>query len=134
MSKSVQKPLVETFKRLQNRYRLTVLNDDTFEEVITFKLTRLSVYVAMSSIFVFLVSCTIALIVLTPIKYYIPGFNSGKSKAELQVLKLRTDSLENEIRYKDKYLLSIKTALEGNTQALKDTQALVIPNIPLSNE
>ena len=43
-----------TLKRLQNRYRLVVMNDDTYEEVVTFKLSRLSVYVFLSTIFVLL--------------------------------------------------------------------------------
>ena len=41
-----------TLKRLQNRYRLVVMNDDTYEEVVTFKLSRLSVYIVLSTIFV----------------------------------------------------------------------------------
>ncbi len=41
-----------TLKRLQNRYRLVIMNDDTYEEVITFRLSRWSVYVGLSSIFV----------------------------------------------------------------------------------
>ena len=41
-----------TLKRLRNRYRLVVMNDDTYEEVVTFKLSRLSVYIMLSTIFV----------------------------------------------------------------------------------
>ena len=43
-----------TLRRLRNRYRLVVMNDDTYEEVVTFKLSRLSVYIVLSSIFVIL--------------------------------------------------------------------------------
>jgi hypothetical protein len=63
-----------TLKRLRNRYRLVVMNDDTYEEVVTFKLSRLSVYVGLSTIFVLLVGLTVALIVFTPLKYYITGY------------------------------------------------------------
>jgi glucosamine 6-phosphate synthetase-like amidotransferase/phosphosugar isomerase protein len=63
-------------KRLQNHYRLVVMNDDTYEEVVTFKLSRLSVYIGMSTLFVVLVSCTVALLAFTPLKYYIPGYGS----------------------------------------------------------
>ena len=63
-----------SLKRLQNRYRLVVLNEDTFDEVVTFKLTRLSVYIALSTLFVILVGLTVALIVFTPLKLYIPGY------------------------------------------------------------
>ena len=55
-----------TLKRLRNRYRLVVMNDDTYEEVVTFKLSRLSVYIMLSTIFVVLVGLTVALIVFTP--------------------------------------------------------------------
>ena len=64
-----------TLKRLRNRYRLVVMNDDTYEEVVTFKLSRLSVYIGLSTIFVVLIGLTVALIVFTPLKYYIPGYD-----------------------------------------------------------
>jgi len=110
-----------SFKRLQNRYRMVVMNDDTFEEVITFRLSRLSVYITMSVIFIFLVGLTVALLVFTPLKYYIPGYGNMDSKTELQLLKIRTDSLEQNIHYKEQYLIDIKKALEGNTPIKRDT-------------
>src|SRR5215831_9238300 len=100
-----------TLKHLQNRYRLVVMNDDTYEEVITFRLSRLSVYVALSSIFVLLISLTVALLVFTPLKYYIPGYGNNTDRAQLQALKMRTDSLEQAIIYKDEYLNNIKKVL-----------------------
>ena len=62
-----------TLQRLRNRYRLVIMNDDTYEEVVTFRLSRMSVYIALSTIFVLLVGLTAALIVFTPLKYYIPA-------------------------------------------------------------
>jgi hypothetical protein len=44
-----------TLKKLRNSYRLVVMNDDTYEEVVTFRLTRLSVYIGLSTAFVVLV-------------------------------------------------------------------------------
>ena len=110
-----------TFKRLRNKYRLIILNDDTYEEIIQFKLSRLSVYIGLSSISVLLVGLTIALISFTPLKYYIPGYGTRQSKADLQMLKIRTDSLEQAIKYKDIYLENIKAVLSGNTPQLRDT-------------
>lgn len=118
-----------TIKRLQNHYRLVVMNDDTYEEVVTFKLSRLSVYIGMCTLFVVLVSCTVALLAFTPLKYYIPGYGSRHAKTELQILKYRTDSLQQAIVYKDRYLNSIKKVLQGNTAALLDTTALQIEPI-----
>ena len=124
----------QTIKRLNNRYRLVIMNDDTYEEVITFKLSRLSVYVLFSSIFVILVSLTIALIVFTPLKFYIPGYGSKQSRADIQLLKMRTDSLENAMKDKDLYLDNVKKILNGTTPATLDTAALPIPKQDDSND
>jgi hypothetical protein len=123
-----------TLKRLQNRYRLVVMNDDTYEEMVTFKLSRLSVYIALSTIFVLLISFTIALIVFTPLKYYIPGYGSRQSKTELQLLKIRTDSLEQSIKYKDQYMNNIKKILSGDTPDKLDTTTYTIPSAEATKE
>ncbi len=124
-----------TLKRLRNRYRLVVMNDDTYEEVVTFKLSRLSVYIALCTVFVLLVGLTVALLVFTPLKYYIPGNGGGrKNKSELETLKIRTDSLEQAVRYKDQYLDNIKKVLEGGTPEIRDTTTLKIPKTETSND
>ena len=124
-----------TFKRLRNRYRLVVMNDDTYEEVVTFKLSRLSVYIGLCTIFVLLVGLTIMLFILTPLKYYIPGGGASRqNKTELQALKIRTDSLEQTIKYKDQYLNSIKQVLTGGAAMQKDTTMLKVPKTDISND
>jgi hypothetical protein len=124
----------DTLRRLRNSYRLVIMNDDTYEEVVTFKLTRLSVYIGLSVSFVLLVGLTIALIAFTPIKFYIPGYGTRESRTALQVLKIRTDSLEQSLRYKDQYLESLKKVLNGTTPTLRDTALLETPKTAISNE
>jgi hypothetical protein len=116
-----------TLKRLQNRYRLVVMNDDTYEEVVTFKLSRLSVYVTLSTIFVLLTGLTVALIVFTPLRLYIPGYGDINATRELRELKMRTDSLEQAVKFKDQYLDNIKNVLQGDVTVKRDTTALDIP-------
>ncbi len=124
-----------TLKRLRNRYRLVVMNDDTYEEVVTFKLSRLSVYIMLSTIFVLLVGLTVALIVFTPLKYYIPGANTDyKSASELRQLKYRVDGLEKQNAYNVQYIDGIKKALGTNSQANLDTIKLDVPKTELSND
>ena len=115
-----------TIKRLRNKYRLVVMNDDTFEEIVTFKLTRISVYVALSTTFILLVGLTTVLLVLTPLKYYIPGYGNKQTLTQLQLLKYRTDSLEQAITFKDKYLEGITTAISGGQTLELDTTSLNI--------
>ena len=123
-----------TLKRLQNRYRLVVMNDDTYEEVVTFKLSRLSVYVTLSTIFVLLTGLTVALIVFTPLRLYIPGYGDINATRELRELKMRTDSLEQAVKFKDQYLDNIKNVLQGDVTVKPDTTALNIPKSELIQE
>ena len=123
-----------TLKRLRNSYRLVVMNDDTYEEVVTFRLTRLSVYIGLSTVFVLLVGLTIALIAFSPIKYYIPGYGTRESRSALQVLKIRTDSLEQAIQYKEQYLEAVKKVLSGNSPSQLDTSPVTLPKAENSND
>ena len=123
-----------TLKRLRNRYRLVVMNDDTYEEVVTFKLSRLSVYIVLSTIFVVLTGLTVALIVFTPLRMYIPGYGDMNVTRELRDLKIKTDSLEQAMQHKDQYLLNLKNVLQGNTSLKIDTTALVIPKTENSDD
>ena len=123
-----------TFKRLRNRYRLVVMNDDTYEEVVTFKLSRLSVYVLLSTIFVLLVGLTVALIVFTPLRYYIPGYDDLKIGRDYRQLKYRTDSLEQQVGYQARYIDGLKKVLKGDVSATLDTTRLAMPKDEYSND
>lgn len=119
-----------TLKRLQNRYRLVVMNEDTYEEVVKFKLSRLSVYVFLSTVFVVLVGMIIALLVFTPLKYYLPGSGYGNAKQirEYKILKIRTDSMEQALQYKQKYFDDLQKVLKGDLPRL-DTNQLKLPKV-----
>lgn len=123
-----------TFKSSSNSYRLVIMNDDTYEEMLTVRLTRLSAYIGLSTIFVLLVGLTIALIAFSPLKYYIPGYGTKESRTALQLLKIRTDSLEQAIRYKEQYIDGVKKMLSGNTSTALDTVAIELPKDEPSND
>ncbi len=119
-----------TLKRLRNRYRLVVMNEDTYEEVVKFRLSRLSVYIVLSSTFVLLTVLTVALIVFTPIKYYLPGVGYGDARQvrDFRKLKIRTDSIENELKFRQQYFDHLKKVLDGKVTEL-DTNKLELPKV-----
>jgi hypothetical protein len=80
------------------------------------------------------VGLTVALIVLTPLKYYIPGYGTRQSKSELQILKMRTDSLQQAIQYKEQYLDNIRKVLNGNAPQLRDTSLIKVPKPDISSD
>lgn len=116
--------------QIGNRYRLVIMNDNTYEEVTSFKLSRMSVYVALSTLFVMLVTITVATVVFTPLRYYIPGYGDLKQRREFIRLKMRTDSLETAIDARDKYLDNIKKVINGDFSTSKlDTTTIQAPKV-----
>jgi len=122
-----------SLKRLRNRYRLVVINEDTYDEVVTFKLTRLSVYIALSTLFVILVGLTVALIVFTPLKLYIPGYGEAQKAKEYEVLKMKADSIEQNLIKKQEYINNIEKVLKGNIVP-PDTTKFKLKNIEKSSD
>jgi hypothetical protein len=112
-----------TLQRIRTRYRLVVLNEDTFEEIVTLKLNRWSVYVGLSFMFVVIVGLTIALIGFTPLKYYIPGYGKAGTTQEYETLKVKADSIEKALILKQQYVNEIENVLKG-TIAPRDTTLL----------
>ena len=123
-----------TLTRLRNRYRLVILNDDTYEEVVTFRLSRLSVYIALSTVFVLLTGLTVALIVFTPLRYYVPGYGNANLGREYRQLKYVTDSLEKQVSWQAQYIDGIRKTLAGNTDVKMDTTNLQVPKEDESND
>jgi hypothetical protein len=116
--------------QIGNRYRLVIMNDNTYEEVTSFKLSRMSVYVALSTLFVMLVTITVATVVFTPLRYYIPGYGDLKQRREFIRLKMRTDSLETAINARDQYLQNIKKVIDGDfTTGKLDTTTIQMPKV-----
>jgi len=106
-------------KKLLHKYRLVILNEDTFEERFAIKLTRLNVFVLTSISAIFLVFFTILFIAFTPLKEYIPGYSSASLKKRASLLNYKTDSLVNELEINKRYFASIRKVLTGEVQTLE---------------
>ncbi|MCB0398931.1 MAG: M23 family metallopeptidase [Winogradskyella sp.] len=105
-------------KKLLHKYRLVILNEDTFEERFAIKLTRLNVFVLTSFSAILLVFLTILLIAFTPLREYIPGYSSAKLKKEASMLNYKTDSLVQELELNKRYYASIRKVLTGDVTAV----------------
>ena len=105
------------------------MNDDTYEEVTSFKLSRMSVYIALSTLFLLLVTITVATVVFTPLRYYIPGYGDLKQRKEFIKLKMRTDSLESAVNARDQYLNGLKQVISGEFSGKLDTTLLKVPKV-----
>ena len=103
-------------KKLLHKYRLVILNEDTFEERLSFKLTRLNVFVTLTLSAIFLVAATTVIIAFTPLREYIPGYSSPELKNRAVELAYKSDSLQNVLKLNSQYLNSIKEVLTGKAE------------------
>jgi len=106
-------------KRLFTKNRLVILNEDSFEEIFSLKLTLMNVFVVATVGAVFLILITTYIIAFTPLREYIPGYASTKLKQEATQLALKSDSLAFSIKKNEAYLNSIKKVLTGDLEFAK---------------
>ncbi|MFD2825106.1 M23 family metallopeptidase [Leeuwenhoekiella polynyae] len=117
-------------KRLLHKYRLLILNEDTFEERVSFKLTRLNVFIVVGFSIIILIALTTILIAYTPLREYIPGYSSVKLKRQATELMFETDSLKRQLDINEQYYASIKKVLTGDVDEVdfnKDSILLIEP-------
>jgi hypothetical protein len=58
---------------------------------------------------------------------YIPGYGDINATKELRELKVKTDSLEQAVKYKEQYLDNIRNVLQGNAPLTLDTTKIEVP-------
>ena len=113
-------------KKLLNKYRLVVLNEDTFEERFAIKLTRLNVFVIVMLTSIVLIAGTTYLIAFTSLREFIPGYSSAKLKKQAIELNYKTDSLQQVIALNEKYYASIKRVLTGDVTTVQFNRDSII--------
>ena len=100
-------------QKLTDKYRLVVLNENTFEERFSLKLSRLNVFVLGGFFSILLIAATIFLIAFTHLKEYIPGYSSSSLKREAASLTFEADSLKIRLAVLENYTKALKPVLTG---------------------
>jgi len=102
------------YYRLRDKYRLVIMNDITFEERLSLRLTRLNVFIVIGSTTILLIVLTTLLIAFTPLREYIPGYTDIELYQRVYDLQNKSDSLEIVFAQKDLYFKNLKNIIEGN--------------------
>ncbi|MFM2265505.1 MAG: hypothetical protein RLZ77_925 [Bacteroidota bacterium] len=103
-------------EKLFAKNRLVIVNEDTFAELFSLRLTLMNVFVVASSAAILIVTCTTFLIAFTPLREFIPGYASTKLKKDATQLALKSDSLTVALQKNEAYIASIKQILTGNLE------------------
>ncbi len=102
--------------RLRRTYRLVILNDQTFEERWSYRLTGINVLAAISSIALLLIFIGIMLISFTPLKRLLPEYPDAEFHEQMINNALRLDSIEMELAVRDQYIRNLQHILTGDSR------------------
>ncbi len=101
------------FQKLRHKYRLSIYRDETYEEVLNLKLSRMNV-LAWGGLTVFLfLAIVISIIVYTPVREFIPGYPDENTIRYSLANKQRLDSLDIELGRRDLYIENINRIVSG---------------------
>ncbi|MDQ6528590.1 peptidase [Flavobacterium sp. LHD-85] len=106
-------------KKLFIKNRLVILNEDTFEEIFSFRLTLMNVFVTFTLGGIFLILVTTFIIAFTPLREFIPGYSSTELKRNATRLAIKSDSLETALRQNEIYIKGIQKVLKGELEYSK---------------
>ncbi len=101
------------FRKLRDKYRLVIVNEKTFEERFSMRLSRLNIFSVTTLLFLLVVSLTVLLITFTPVKEYIPGFGNSDYRIQSEMNELRVDSIASELRQFKRYKDTLRSILNG---------------------
>jgi murein DD-endopeptidase MepM/ murein hydrolase activator NlpD len=99
--------------RIRIKYKLVILNDETFEEKASFTLNRLNVFALLSVVMILMVSIVTSILIFTPLKEYIPGYADVSLRRNITEMSLKVDSLEGLLGANDIYIRNIQAVING---------------------
>ncbi len=117
--KSKQGDKKSFISKLLTKYRLVLLNDSTYEEKTSFKISRLNVFSALFALMFIIVLITSGILFFTPIREYIPGYSSTSLQKQANLLSYKTDSLRQIVFLNDQYINSLKKVLTGDLETIQ---------------
>jgi murein DD-endopeptidase MepM/ murein hydrolase activator NlpD len=113
------------FDKIRDKYRLSIYRDESYEEVLNLKLSRLNVFALTGIALVAFLAIVVSLIAYTPIREFIPGYPDENTLRDIVVNAQRLDSLELELNRRDQYFDNMKLIISGkepnNYDNKKDT-------------
>lgn len=117
MEEKPEKKRKRVIRKLRHKYRFVVINDDTFEEYFSFRLSSLNVITWMGMLILLVAFLVGGVISFTPLREYIPGYSDSRTRRNAQYAVMKADSLSGEIDKRDRYLENLRLILSGEIQA-----------------
>ena len=101
------------WNRWRFKYRFVILNSESFEERLSFNMSRLNIFLLTCVSVTLLMVVTALVIAYSPLREYIPGYTNTDIRRQMVVLNQLSDSINNELINRERYLQNIKNIIEG---------------------
>jgi murein DD-endopeptidase MepM/ murein hydrolase activator NlpD len=98
----------------RDKYRFSVINDTTFEEIWRVRLTQYNAFLLITALVLFIIGATTALIAFTNLREFIPGYPDVTMRRNILMSAIRLDSLDRELALRDKYFANLNAIVSGN--------------------
>jgi murein DD-endopeptidase MepM/ murein hydrolase activator NlpD len=111
------------YKKLSNKYRLVIMNDETFEERASLRLSPLNLFVFLGIIIISFITLTIYVIAFTGLREFIPGYTDVSVRKKTVENFNKTDSLSRRIEAQNLFIANLQSILSGDIdkQVMIDT-------------
>lgn len=116
MSKPVikRKNKLSPLKKLITRYKVSIMNESTLEEVYKRRVSALGLSVVTILLIIVTILFFSALILYTPLKGFLPENVDDRLRENVATEALQIDSLTEVVELQDKYIEALKAVLSGN--------------------
>ena len=113
----------QTKQNLQHTYRFIIMNNETFEEMGSYRLTLLNVYVAASTILVLVAFLVVLAIAFTPLRQYVPGYGEGGSaRRQVEALYDQVSALKEQLAAQRAYSENIRRVMVGDVETAESLE------------
>lgn len=122
----------------RDKYRFSIVNDTTFEEVWRVRLTQYNAFLLITGLVLFIIGATVSLIAFTNLREFIPGYPDVTMRRNILMSAIRLDSLDKELEMRDKYFANMNAIISGKEPtdfySVQDTtgnyRSIVFKNTP----
>ncbi|HCO68000.1 MAG TPA: M23 family peptidase [Dysgonomonas sp.] len=118
MAKKKVKNRHSFWKRLNFKYRLSILNENTLDETWKLRVSMFNGIVMFFGFFLLLMIITSIIIITTPIRNYLPGYLDSEIREQAISAAIQVDSLETKQRYQEVYIQNILDIFEGKVDSI----------------
>lgn len=129
----MSKPKRSLIRKLNDKYRLIIYNDNTFEELAHLRLSAFNLAWVVGLLSFILIAIVLFLVAYTDIKELIPGYPDPNMRRSIVENAIRLDSLEKEIELRDRYMHDLAAVISGEAPQDAKTTGTTIDSSKLKN-